>query len=178
MVSTPLEVVLSPSASCRWRPASSVVARVIRPKFVRRDRERDAETEVLIAPPPELPIPRGLAGPGMLVDTIVKRWQDHMPLNRLEQMYAREGLALARSTMCGWHGARRTRRRREAPRRSDARRRLQAAVSLGFGTTRIAPFSSVKPSIIQRRPVAFGSRCGVARAHVAPSGAAEAAKMR
>jgi transposase len=87
------------------RPASSVVARMIRPKFVRKDRERDAETEVLIAPPPELPIPRGLAGPGMLADTIVKRWQDHMPLNRLEQMYAREGLELARSTMCGWHGA-------------------------------------------------------------------------
>src|SRR5205814_607815 len=26
-----------------------------------------------------------------------------LPLNRLEQIYAREGLELARSTMCGWH---------------------------------------------------------------------------
>jgi transposase len=34
----------------------------------------------------------------------VKRWQDHMPLNRLEDIYARDGLELARSTMCGWHG--------------------------------------------------------------------------
>jgi transposase len=50
-----------------------------------------------------LPIPRGLAGPGMLADTIVKRWQDHMPLHRLEGMYARDGIELARSTMCGWH---------------------------------------------------------------------------
>ena len=87
------------------RPASLVVARVVRPKFVRKDRERDAETDVLIADPPELPIPRGLAGPGMLADTIVKRWQDHLPLHRLEGIYARDGLELARSTMCGWHAA-------------------------------------------------------------------------
>lgn len=40
----------------------------------------------------------------MLADTIVKRWQDHMPLHRLENMYARDGVELARSTMCGWHG--------------------------------------------------------------------------
>jgi transposase len=87
------------------RPASLVVARVVRPKFVARDRQRDAETEVFVAEPLELPIPRGLAGPGMLADTIVKRWQDHMPLNRLEDMYGRDGLELARSTMCGWHAA-------------------------------------------------------------------------
>jgi transposase len=87
------------------RPASLVVARVVRPKFVAKDRQRDADTEVFVAEPLELPIPRGLAGPGMLADTIVKRWQDHMPLNRLEDMYARDGVDLARSTMCGWHAA-------------------------------------------------------------------------
>jgi transposase len=87
------------------RPASLVVTRVVRPKFVAKDRQRDAETEVFVAEPLELPIPRGLAGPGMLADTIVKRWQDHMPLNRLEDMYGRDGLELARSTMCGWHAA-------------------------------------------------------------------------
>ncbi len=86
-------------------PAAFVVARVVRPKFVAKDRERDGETTVFIAEPPQLPIARGLAGPGMLADTIVKRWQDHMPLNRLEDMYGRDGLELARSTMCGWHGA-------------------------------------------------------------------------
>jgi transposase len=86
------------------RPASIVVARVIRPKFVPKDRDREALTKVHVAAPLDLPIPRGLAGPGMLADTIVKRWQDHMPLNRLEDMYARDGLELARSTMCGWHG--------------------------------------------------------------------------
>jgi hypothetical protein len=41
----------------------------------------------------------------MLADSIVKRWQDHLPLHRLEDVYARDGLELARSTMCGWHAA-------------------------------------------------------------------------
>jgi hypothetical protein len=54
---------------------------------------------------PELPIARGLAGPGLLADTIVKRWQDHLPLNRLEGIYARDGCELPRSTMCDWHAA-------------------------------------------------------------------------
>ena len=39
----------------------------------------------------------------MLADTIVRRWQDHQPLHRLEGIYARDGLELASSTMCGWH---------------------------------------------------------------------------
>ena len=87
------------------RPASLVVARVVRPKFVAKDRERGGETDVLVAAPLALPIERGLAGPGMLADTIVKRWQDHIPLNRMEDIYGRDGVELARSTICGWHSA-------------------------------------------------------------------------
>ena len=41
------------------RPSSMVVVRTTRPRVVRKERERDAETSVLIAPPPELPIARG-----------------------------------------------------------------------------------------------------------------------
>jgi transposase len=87
------------------RPASLVVVRIRKPKFVPKERDRSAETKVLQAPPPELPIDRAVAGPGLLADTIVRRWQDHLPLHRLERIYGREGLDLARSTMCGWHEA-------------------------------------------------------------------------
>jgi transposase len=91
------------SETVERRPGSLVVVRIRRPKFVRKDRERCGETTVEVAPVPELPITRALCGPGLLANTIVRRWQDHLPLNRLEQVYAREGLELARSTMCGWH---------------------------------------------------------------------------
>ena len=85
------------------RPGAFVVARIIKPKFVRRDRDRNGATEVLVGATPRLPIERGVAGPGLLADTIVRRWQDHSPLNRLEGIYARDGIELARSTMCTWH---------------------------------------------------------------------------
>jgi transposase len=85
------------------RRASWVVVRVIRPKFVRKDRERYSETKVLISEPPELPIERGLAGPALLAQTLVWRWQDHLPLHRIEQIFGREGMDLCRSTLCGWH---------------------------------------------------------------------------
>lgn len=108
------------SETVERRPASMVVVRVVRPKFVRKgagapdaeasttasgEDEASDGTTVLVAEPPELPIPKGLAGPGLLADTIVRRWVDHTPLYRLESVYARDGLPLARSTVCTWHDA-------------------------------------------------------------------------
>ena len=86
------------------RPASLVVVEVIKKKFVRKAAAGALRTAVLVADTPELPIPRGSAGPGLLADSLVKRWQDHLPLNRLEGIYRREGIALNRSTLCTWHG--------------------------------------------------------------------------
>ena len=85
------------------RPASAVVVQLIYPKFVRKDRARNEATEVLVAPTVEMPIERGLAGPTLLADTIVRRWADHQPLSRQEGILAREALDLAKSTLCGWH---------------------------------------------------------------------------
>ncbi|HYD49814.1 MAG TPA: IS66 family transposase [Terriglobales bacterium] len=85
------------------RPASLVVVEVIRPKFIRKTDKGALQSQVLVAPAPELPIVRGTAGPGLLADTIVKRWQDHLPLARQESIYRREGIELSRSTLCNWH---------------------------------------------------------------------------
>lgn len=85
------------------RPASVVVVEVVKKKFVRKAEREALSTSVLVAETPELPIPRGSAGPGMLADTIVKRWQDHVPLHRMEAIFRREGIDLNRSTVCGWH---------------------------------------------------------------------------
>ena len=85
------------------RPASLVVVEVVKKKFVRKTARGALSTAVLVAESPELPIPRGSAGPGMLADTIVKRWQDHLPLHRMEAIFGRERIELNRSTICGWH---------------------------------------------------------------------------
>jgi transposase len=62
-----------------------------------------AHSAVLQAPALELPLPRSLCGPGLLADTLVRRWQDHLPLHRLERIYGREGFELPRSTVGDWH---------------------------------------------------------------------------
>ena len=97
------------SETVERRPASFVVVRTVRGKYIEKEKV-DAlaigeSTQVLQGAPLELPIPRGLAGPGLLADTIVRRWQDHLPLHRLERIYGREGFPLARSTVCSWHQA-------------------------------------------------------------------------
>jgi len=85
------------------RPSSTITVALIYKKYVRKDRKRGEATQVIAPEAVEMPIEHGVAGPGMLADTIVRRWQDHQPLNRLEGIYAREGLQVAKSTLCGWH---------------------------------------------------------------------------
>lgn len=48
------------------------------------------------------PIKNGTAGPRLLVKIAEDRWLNHLPLHRQEQMFARQGIDINRSTMCGW----------------------------------------------------------------------------
>ena len=85
------------------RPSSTIVVEISYKKFVRKDRDLGGPTEIWAPDVVELPIPRGVAGPSLLADTIVRRWQDHQPVNRLEGIYGREGLPIPKSTICTWH---------------------------------------------------------------------------
>ncbi len=85
------------------RPASLVVVAIHKGKFLERNRLSSEAPRIHQAATPELPIPGGMAGPALMADTLVKRWEDHLPLHRLERVYGRDGLELARSTVCNWH---------------------------------------------------------------------------
>ena len=85
------------------RAGGLVRVRTVKGKYILKDKAKDEPVEVLVAPSPELPIPGGMAGPGLLAETVVRRWQDHLPINRQEAMYARDGWEIPRSTMCEWH---------------------------------------------------------------------------
>lgn len=54
---------------------------------------------------PSLPIERGMAGPNLLAHVLVSKYCDHQPLYRQSAMFAREGIELDRSTLCGWVGS-------------------------------------------------------------------------
>lgn len=80
-------------------PARFFVRRHIRPKYSCRHCET-----VHTAPMPAQPIERGLAAPGLLAHVLASKYLDHLPLYRQEQIYARDGVVLPRSTMAGWLG--------------------------------------------------------------------------
>lgn len=80
-------------------PARFFVHRHIRPQYACRDCET-----VTAAPVPPAVIDGGLAAPGLLAWVAVSKFADHLPLYRLEQIAARQGVTLARSTLAEWVG--------------------------------------------------------------------------
>jgi transposase len=48
------------------------------------------------------PIEKGMPGPGLLAHVATSKFSDYLPLHRLENIFAREGFDLDRSTMCVW----------------------------------------------------------------------------
>lgn len=101
------------------RVAALFEVTVIRPKFRAKSdaavesvqwarTERDVMPEVepqswiTQAPPAEPPVAGARVGPGLLANLAVRRFDDHLPYNRLENVYEREGMRLGRSTLFGW----------------------------------------------------------------------------
>jgi len=70
----------------------------VRPKYACRY----CKDGVVSPPPPERPIARGIAGPGLIAHIVISKFGDHMPLYRQEDFFARHGLHIARSTQCDW----------------------------------------------------------------------------
>lgn len=53
---------------------------------------------------PMRPIPRGMAGPGLLAHILVAKFDDHLPLYRQGEILARQGADIPRSTLIDWCG--------------------------------------------------------------------------
>jgi transposase len=64
---------------------------------------RHCETMVQPAAPAR-PIPRGMAGPGLLAHILVSKFDDHLPLYRQNEIFARHGADIPRSTLIDWCG--------------------------------------------------------------------------
>jgi len=88
------------SETLDYTPSSLFVRRTVRPKYVVRFDDKPDELRVADLPPAAMP--RCKAAPGLVADVIVAKLVDHLPLYRQEQRYARQGVDLARSTLCGW----------------------------------------------------------------------------
>jgi len=80
-------------------PAKFFVHRHIRPQYACKRCET-----VTAAPIPPAVIDGGLAATGLLVWLLIAKFADHLPLYRLAQMAARQGVPLALSTLAEWVG--------------------------------------------------------------------------
>ena len=80
-------------------PAHFQVIQQVRPKLACTHCDK-----IVQAAAPSRPIARGLAGPGLLTHVLVSKYCDHLPLYRLEEIYARVGVELERTTLADWVG--------------------------------------------------------------------------
>lgn len=80
-------------------PARFFVHRHIRPQYACRPCEA-----IVAAPVPPAVIDGGMASVGLLTWVVIGKYLDHLPLYRLEQIAARSGVTLARSTLAEWVG--------------------------------------------------------------------------
>jgi len=85
------------SEQLEYVPGRFKVVRHVRPKLACMGCQR-----VFQAAAPSRPIARGLPGPALLAHVMVSKYCDHQPLYRLSGIFARDGVDLDRSTLCGW----------------------------------------------------------------------------
>jgi len=82
-------------------PAKLFVRRFVQEKLACGN---GCDASVITAPKPVQPIEKCLAGPGLIAHVVTCKYVDHLPLYRLEGMFARYGIEISRSTMCDWIG--------------------------------------------------------------------------
>ena len=84
-----------------YTPGALIVNRIVRPKYL-LPKEDNKDTRIIIADLPTLPIPKGIAGPGLLTHIIISKYVDHLPIYRQAQQFKRQGVEIAESTMADW----------------------------------------------------------------------------
>jgi transposase len=83
-----------------YEPGKLFVNRFVRPKYATGD-----NTGVIIAPMIERPLPKAIAGPGLLSQIVIDKYVDHLPLYRQMERFKREGINIPYSTITDWISA-------------------------------------------------------------------------
>lgn len=79
-------------------PAKVIVRQLVRKKYACPC----CEGSLKLASMPKQPIPKSIAGPGLLAYITTAKYQDALPLYRQENAFKRLGVALSRQTMANW----------------------------------------------------------------------------
>ena len=85
------------SETLEYVPSSFKVIRHIRPRCACINCEK-----IVQAYAPSKTIDKGKAGSGLLAHILIQKYCNHLPIYRQHQIYLREGVEIAQSTMTGW----------------------------------------------------------------------------
>ena len=88
------------SEMLEYVPARLEVIQHVRLKY--RCERADGSATVRTAQAIASPLARGNAGPGLLAHVLASKYVDHCPLARLSRILGRQGLQVARQTLCDW----------------------------------------------------------------------------
>jgi transposase len=78
-----------------FEPGRFFVRRYLRPKY-------SQDGTVIVAELPSRPLPKAIAGAGLLAQIVIDKYVDHLPLHRQQQRFNREGLNIPYSTITDW----------------------------------------------------------------------------
>ncbi len=91
------------SEQLEYFPASFKVLKHIRHKYACAKCDGEGHNpNITSAAKPAQPIDKGLPGPSLLAYVVTSKLGDHLPLYRLENIFKRQQVSIARSTMCAW----------------------------------------------------------------------------
>ena len=89
------------SETLDYIPAKLQVIEHVRAKYA-ATRKTDGSQTVVSAAMPPAPLPKSNASANLLSHVLVSKFADHLPLNRIEGILGRHGVAIARSTLSDW----------------------------------------------------------------------------
>lgn len=89
------------SEKLAWKPGNWFVRRFIRPVYVHPDRQSE-KAGVYMQSMPDSPVEKCKADNSVLALVAVKKYVDHLPLYRQREIFQREGIDVAPSTLNAW----------------------------------------------------------------------------
>ncbi len=84
-----------------YKPGRFLRIRLVRGRYVRKD---DPAAKPVVAPLPPSLQDRCIATPGLIAEIIDNRFTWHLPYYRQAEIFARQGVAFHRKTLCEWAG--------------------------------------------------------------------------
>jgi len=80
-------------------PGSYYIKKIIRPKYAK---PKSQEAGIMIAELPDSLLPKCRADESLLAEIVTKKFADHLPIYRIEQILKRDGIKISRKLLSQW----------------------------------------------------------------------------